>query len=57
MMPATPFFPLRPLMVTNLPRLARFLARPQLPTRAYPLPVGRDIPQACPICIHSSHVP
>jgi hypothetical protein len=28
------FFPLRPLMVTHLPRLPRFLARPQLLTRA-----------------------
>jgi hypothetical protein len=43
MMPATPPLLLRPLMATTLPRLIRFVARPQLATRAYPLPVGRDI--------------
>ena len=43
MMPATSPRPLRPLMLTALPRLPRFVARPQLLTRASPLPVGRDL--------------
>jgi hypothetical protein len=43
MMSATSPRPLRPLTATTLPRLPRFVARPQLLTRAQPLPTGRDI--------------
>jgi hypothetical protein len=42
-MQATPHLPSLPLMVTSLPGLPRFLANPQLPTRASLFPVGRDI--------------
>ena len=41
MMQATPHLPSLPLMVTSLPGLPRFLANPQLPTRASLFPVGR----------------
>ena len=54
MMPAT--FPrrLRPLTATTLPRLPRFVARPELLIRALPLSTGRDIScTTCRLCSRS----
>jgi hypothetical protein len=43
-----PIFLLPPRLSNGLPRLFRFVTRPQLLTRRSPLPMGRDISRSLP---------